>query len=672
MKFSEKWLYEWVEPELSGQALADCLTMAGLEVDAVTKLADDHVFDIDLTPNRADCLSIAGIAREIAALTRSQLKLPKFDTSRVVHQEKRGLNLQAETACPHYVGRIIKGVNNQVKTPAWLQERLEKSGVQLISPVVDVTNYVMLELGQPMHAFDLGKIDGDLVVRWSQRNEKITLLNETDLALKPNTLLIADHSKPLALAGIMGGLVSAVAETTKDIFLESAFFNPVDISLRSREYGVHTDSSHRFARGVDPTLQVEAIERATGLLLDIVGGEAGPLTEAISKDNMPLAKKISFRPSRAEQLLGILLSEAELVRTFNSLGMQVEQGKPWQVAVPPYRFDVVQEEDLVEEVARLIGYDKFPAELPALPFDPPKQSEHVISNHDFAQCLQHRGYTEVMTYSFVDQTLLALFDTETPVMLSNPISQEMAAMRTSLWPSLIKALQHNINRQLNRLRIFEIGSVFTLKKEHIYLGGLVFGSVFPEQWGLAEKASDFFDVKADLEAIFHLTFFSEQFEFKKEKHVALHPGRSAGIYRSGKKLGYLGELHPRISQVLSLPTGILLFELNVALLQDRRIPHFKKTSKFPFIRRDLAFIIDNKLEVSALLKTIRDAAGNTFKDLWVFDVYEGKGIQAGQKSVALGLILQDSSRTLREEDVNECVDRVIQVVQDEHSATLRN
>lgn len=408
------------------------------------------------------------------------------------------------------------------------------------------------------------------------------------------------------------------------------------------------------------------------MLLDIVGGEAGPLIDSTVKKQMPKIQDIKFSLERAEQLLGIAIKASDAKAIFEGLGMDVDEGKTWQVKVPSYRFDISQEEDLIEELARLIGYDKLPAELPDLSYEPPRYSERQLSKHRIATALQGRGYHEVMTYSFVDQATLSLFDEEVPVVLSNPVSQEMAVMRTSLWPSLAKTLQYNLNRQLSRLRIFEVGSVFTSKKEHKHLAGLVFGPVFPEQWSEKSRLSDFFDVKSDLEAIFNLSFESESFEFKKEDHRALHPGRSAGIYRAGQLRGYLGELHPHIAATLSLPAGVFLFEMDLETLEKCQLPQFEKLSKFPSIRRDLAFIVNRELEISALLATIRKLTGPIFRDLWVFDVYEGKGVQDGQKSVALGLILQDSSRTLKEKDVNECVDRVIQAVQDEHRATLRN
>lgn len=690
MKFSEKWLRDWVNPACTTQQLCSILTMAGLEVESTTLIDDDTIIELKVTPNRGDCLSILGIAREVAALTGSSVK--RFETEDIVPTISETLSIYCSvpSLCPHYSGRIIRDIPSEKKSPSWLVERLEKSGLQSISPVVDVTNYVLLELGQPLHAFDLEKVKDQLHIRYAKVGEKLRLLDDTDIELHERTIVIADLQQPLALAGIKGGLDSSVTENTRHIFLESAFFDPTTVSVTARQYGMHSDSSYRFARGVDPQLHVKALEYATSLLVEIAGGEPGKLSQVGQLEALPKNPLINLRFDRLQKILNHSLDKEFILIILKKLGMLVmEKDDAWEVVAPSYRFDIQIEEDLIEEVARLIGYDQFESLLPALLTRPLLESETTLPNPVLAQCLQARGYHEVMTYSFVDRPSLQLFDEREPVTLQNPLSLEVEVMRSTLWPSLLKVLEHNLNHQkVKRLRIFEMATQFTQQGETPVLSGLVMGALYPDVWTedkfnketakidkdlFVMKKIDFFDVKSDLEAIFHLTH--QEVAFKKSSHKALHPGRTAEIVLNNKSVGYIGQLHPKIAQEKGLPDEIYLFELSLTELKKVRLPQFCFLSKFPAVRRDLCFYIDPKLEISTITMTIQEAAGNLLKSVLPFDIFLGADtFESGRhvkKSVALGLILQDFSRTLTDEEVNVVIQRVIDAMKVKHDASVR-
>ncbi len=639
---------------------------------------DDQVIEVDLTPNRGDCPGMLGVAREAGVLTRSTFTPVETAAVAPTHDDQRGVRLEAADGCPRYLGRVIKNVDPKAPTPVWMQERLRRAGIRSLGILVDVTNYVMLELGQPMHAFDLAKLSGDIVVRLAKQGEQLELLNGQTVELEANTLLITDSNGPLAMAGVMGGEPSSVGDETRDIFLESAFFAPIAIAGRARQYGLHTDSSHRFERGVDPTLQRLAMERATALVLELAGGEPGPITEAVAEDQLPARPDVALRAARIERLLGVAVPDDEIVDILQRLGMDVREIEGgWQVGVPSYRFDVALEEDLIEEVARVWGYDRVPTRRAGARLAMAPVSEHTLSVRALREALVTRGYQEAITYSFVDPELQQVLDPETQALpLANPLSAELAVMRTSLWPGLISAVRHNLNRQHPRVRLFEVGMRFrgeleTLEQDKV-IGGIATGARLPEQWGAASNEGvDFFDVKGDVEALLALTGDAASFRFVAETHPALHPGQSARIYRGDKAVGWLGAVHPALEQKLELNGRTFVFELTLADVLEARVPAFAPLSKFPSIRRDIAVVVDENVPAASVLATARDAAGELLRDALVFDVYRGKGIESGRKSLAIGLILQEPSRTLTDEDVDAVMSRVVDRLRGELGANLR-
>jgi phenylalanyl-tRNA synthetase beta chain len=630
---------------------------------------DDVALELELTPNRGDCLSVAGLARELAAITGAKLKTPARKKVKPKHRQRLPVKLDAPRDCSHYVGRIVTGINPLAVTPMWIQEKLRRSGVRCIHPVVDVTNYVMLELGQPMHAFDLAKINGSIHVRLSGKNESLNLLDGTHLALKPGNLLIADGKRPLALAGIMGGMDSAVVDTTESVFLESAWFRPITISSRSRELGLQTESSYRFERGVDPALQVPAMERATALLLDVAGGQPGPLIEQLDKRHFPRNASVSLRQDRIQRLLGIRLSPKEAENLLNRLGMKVKKsGKRWTVTPPSYRSDISLEVDLIEEIARLHGYDKIPSRRPRLEMVAGPVPESDVGEPRLRAGLIDRNYQEIVTYSFIDPKIQALVDPQaSPAKLANPISAEMSVMRTSLWPGLLQTILYNQNRQQPRARLFEIGHIFRITgaefREQTMLSGAGYGDALPEQWGVPRRVVDFHDIKADVEAVLTLAGIGMTAQFLPGQHPALHPGQTAEIRFEGARVGLMGVLHPEIQSKHGLDRPVVLFEIKLAALRKGKIPNFHEFSRFPAIRRDLAILVKDSIPAQAVLDCVRQAAGGLLVNLELFDEYRGKGIDSGRKSLALGLTLQDSSRTLNEGDVERVMTEVISALQ---------
>jgi phenylalanyl-tRNA synthetase beta chain len=630
---------------------------------------DDVALEVELTPNRGDCLSVAGLARELAAITGTKLKSPAHKRVKPKHRQRLPVKLDAPRDCSHYVGRIVTGINPLAVTPMWIQEKLRRSGVRCIHPVVDVTNYVMFELGQPMHAFDLDKISGSIHVRLSGKNESLNLLDGTRLALKLGNLLITDDKRPLALAGIMGGMDSAVGDTTENVFLESAWFRPVTISSRSRELRLQTESSYRFERGVDPALQVPAMERATALLLDVAGGQPGPLIEQMDKRHCQRHASVSLRQDRIHRLLGIRLSPKEAEKILSRLGMQVKKsGKRWTVTPPSYRSDISREVDLIEEIARLHGYDKIPIRRPRLEMVAAPVPESDVGEPRLRAGLIDRNFQEIVTYSFIDPKIQALVDPQTsPARLANPISAEMAVMRTSLWPGLLQTILYNQNRQQPRARLFEIGHIFRTKggefSEQAMLAGTGYGDALPEQWGVPRRAVDFHDIKADVEAVLTLAGIGMAVQFLPGQHPVLHPGQTAEIRFEGTRVGMMGVLHPEIQSKLGLDRPVVLFEIKLAALRNGKIPNFREFSRFPAIRRDLAILVKDATPAQAVMDCVRQAAGGLLVNLELFDEYRGKGVDSGRKSLALGLTLQDSSRTLNEDDVERVMTQVISALQ---------
>jgi phenylalanyl-tRNA synthetase beta chain len=638
---------------------------------------DDTTFEIDLTPNRGDCLSVAGLAREIAAITGARLHAPRLKSVAARSQRKLPVVLRAPRDCPYYAGRVIEDIDPQVRTPMWLKERLRRSSVRAIHPVVDVTNYVMLELGQPMHAFDLDRLTGGIEVRRARAKESLVLLDGKEIRLEAGVLLIADRNGPLALAGIMGGQAAAVGSETRNLFLESAWFRPEVIAGRARAMGLQTESSQRFERGVDPTMPRRAVERATALLLEIVGGKPGPVIEQRDRRYLPRTAAITLRAARIEKLLGFKIAASEVQKILRRLGMPVKKSaQGWRVLPPSWRFDLSREVDLIEEIARLHGYENLPVHRPQTVMTMTPSPEGRLPASRLRTALVDRDYQEIVTYSFVDPVWQIQLDPAvTPIRLANPISADMAVMRTSLWPGLLKTVAYNLNRQLSRLRFFELGRCFIPVKSGIdqepRLGGAVTGSALPEQWGGAMRAVDFYDVKADIEALLQLGGNMTEFRHEAACHPALHPGQSARILYRGETVGWLGALHPEIQAKLGLEQAVILFELRLSSLDQAKLPVFHEISRFPAIRRDIAIVVQENLPARVVLDSVTKVAGKLLVNLELFDEYRGKGIDSGRKSLALGLTLQDSSRTLKEDEVDALIARVVAVLESELGARLR-
>ena len=638
---------------------------------------DDALIEIELTPNRGDCLGMEGIAREVATLNRCEFRPLPADSVPPVVDATFPVTLLDPADCPRYVGRVIRGVNPAAETPLWMQERLRRAGVRSLGPLVDVTNYVMLELGQPMHAFDLGRLTGGIEVRRARLGDRLELLNGAVVEPDAETLLITDHSGPLALAGIMGGEISSCTAATRDVFLESAFFTPASIAGRARRYGLQTDSSYRFERGVDSQLQRRAAERATRLLIDMAGGQPGPIVEAVSPEHLPAEPAIRLRPDRLRKLLGMDVPAAEVEEILRRLGMAVAvEVDHWLVAPPSSRFDIALEVDLIEEIARVYGYDRLPGNRPLTRMELPPQPEGRVAPERFKEILAQRGFQEAITYSFVDPVFQQRLDPDRqPLALANPISADLAVMRTSLWPGLLKALVYNQKRQQSRIRLFEHGLNFIPSADGLrqepYLAGVAAGVALPEQWGAPTQPLDFFDLKADVEALLALSGEPEAFTFIAAAHPALHPGQSARIERTGQPVGWLGALHPHVARELDVEGDAFVFELRLEGVQTARTPAFRELSRFPASRRDLAIVVDEAVSARAIQDCIRQNGGELLREVWLFDVYRGRGIAEGRKSLALGLILQDFSRNLTDSVVEETVSGIIAGLAEQFDATLR-
>ncbi|MCU7798056.1 MAG: phenylalanine--tRNA ligase subunit beta [Candidatus Thiodiazotropha sp. (ex Myrtea spinifera)] len=639
---------------------------------------DDQAIDVDLTPDRGDCLGLVGIAREVGVINRCSVSVQAVHPVTPTIDDQIDVDLLADEACPRYLCRVVKGVDVNAETPLWMQERLRRSDIRSLGPVVDVTNYVLLELGQPMHGFDLQKIAQKIQVRMAEQGEMLTLIGGQEIELKENTLVIADQKRPLALAGIMGGEDSSVGETTQNILLESAFFTPMAISGKARNYGLHTDSSHRFERGVDPQLQSKAMERATALLLEIAGGEPGPIVEAVNQKQIGERPLIDLRANRVNKVLGVEIERAEVLDILNRLEMQViETGEGWQVRAPSCRFDIAIEEDLIEEVGRIYGYARIPTNRGAFSMEMRGRQEAEFDLGKAKQLLVGRDFQEVITYSFVSPEIEALVDPEqTGIRLANPISADMAVMRTSLWPGLLQTARYNQSRQQSRVRIFESGLCFVrdggeIRQERV-LAGLVSGDRLDEQWDSSNDPVDFFDMKADIEALLSLCDSADRFVFAAGKHPALHPGQSAVIHYGDEAVGRIGMLHPELEKQLDLTSTSFLFEIDLAKIELGSLPAFESLSKFPSIRRDIALVVDESVTFEAVRNVIRESSGKIIKDIRLFDVYTGKNVDSGRKSVALGLILQEKSHTLTDQEVDEVLERVLHHLSDELDAKLRD
>jgi phenylalanyl-tRNA synthetase beta chain len=784
MKFSENWLRTWVDPDLTSEALAHVLTMAGLEVEALESVApafnnvvvaevlevvkhpnadrlnvcqvnvgearpltivcgaanvavgvkvpcarigavlpgdfvikqakvrsvesfgmlcsdkelglaeesqglwllpsaapvgktlreylelDDKLFTLKLTPNRSDCSGMLGVAREVAALTGSALKTLDIQAQPVTLAEQLPVKVADVQACPLYCGRLVRGVNAAAATPAWMLRRLERSGLRSISAVVDITNYVMLELGQPMHAFDVARLSGGIAVRKAHKGESLTLLNDQSVTLDEDVLVIADDARVLALAGIMGGQGSGVETATQDVFLESAFFSPDAIAGRARRFGLATDSSFRFERGVDFAATRLALERATQLLLEICGGKAGAISEV--RGQLPKREAIMLRRSRVARVLGIELDNTQIATLFKRLQFDfVANGDDYRVKSPSFRFDLSIEADLIEELARLHGYDNIPALAPQakLTMLPYSESQRPLTR--IQQMLAARDYQEIVSYAFLEEQVeRELCGNIAPVALQNPIASNLAVMRSSLIGGLVGALRYNLNRKQARMRLFEAGACFAkVGDEYVQtqrLSGIAYGATQPEQWGAAAKPVDFYDVKSDVEAL----FAPQALHFVAGNHPALHPGRCAQIYRGEQAIGWIGELHPQWQQKHDMPQAAVWFEVSLDAVVEAHVPRMAGISRFLPVRRDLAVLVDEGVVVQVLLDAMQEAAAPYVAEVALFDVYRGKGLEPGKKSLAFRVLLQDTQKTLTDSEIEPSIALLLSVMQ-KHGAQLR-
>jgi len=637
---------------------------------------DDRVIDLAITANRGDCLSIAGIAREAGALYATPVQPPGWGPVRPAHDRDFPIRLEAPASCPAYAGRIVRGLRRDAVTPLWMRERLRRAGIRPLQPIVDVTNYVMLELGQPMHAFDFDKLQGAIIVRNARAGEELVLLDGREVELTPEMLVIADERAPVALAGIMGGLATAVTADTETIFFEAAYFAPTAIAGRARSLGLQTDASYRFERGVDPMLNVRAIERATALLGEIAGGEPGPISIGLAEQELPARPIIWLRRERLAVLLGMDIPKDRVTGILGGLELPViERADGWLVTPPTFRFDLVGEEDLIEEVARVHGYELIPERIERVGLPAKPEPENRIRAARARAALVDRGYFEAITYSFAEPALQRLFEPAAePQRLTNPISSELSVMRVSLWPGLVSALRQNASRQQSRVRLFEIGSKYLRqdneRTEETVIAGVALGAAEPEQWGIAAGVADFYDVKADVTALLSLT--GCDFAFEAAAHPALHPGQCARILCDGKVAGWLGALHPRIARELELPGVAYVFELIADVALAARVPTFQAVSPYPAVRRDLALVVDERVRGEQLMSVARSAAPAYLRNIHIFDVYRGHGVESGRKSVALGLIFQESSRTLTDADADDAIRAVRSELERAFNARIRD
>jgi phenylalanyl-tRNA synthetase beta chain len=678
MKVSELWLRTFINPSLTAAALSEQLTNAGIEVDSLDfdSATQQNIFTFKIPPNRGDCLSIEGIARELSLLNSMPYQAVVIPALLATHSDVFSIRVDAPELCPRYMGCVVKNINNTMPTPDWMKERLASGGIRSVSVVVDIINYVMLELGQPLHAFDLEKLDSEFVIRKSMAGERVKLLDDREIVLDAETLVIADKTKIQAIAGIMGGLNSSVTEKTTSLLIECAYFDPIAIRLAGNRYGIKTDASYRFERGVDPLLQPRALVRTLQLLLEITGGFCGPIVEQKSDTALPKQKIIYLKTNHIAKILGMSFPAEEVVAIFNHGGFQVTVEKEgFQVCPPSFRQDIALPVDLIEELARIYGLHR----LPSANLTGALAYSHAVSKipvERLKMVLVDRGYCEAITYSFGDLKVSNIFEPEgKPLILANPISAEMAVMRTSLLPGLVDVLATNQRRQVMRGRFFETGVCFfdidgkTVEKS--ILSGIVAGNAYPEQWGIPSRSHDFFDIKSDIEALL-LLLGKKEIRFESATHSAFHPGQTAKILCGENSIGFVGALHPRIVKAFSLEGSVSVFELELESFTVSALPTFSPFSKFPVIRRDLAVLVDSALYVAELKSCIEQSAGEYLQSVSVFDVYQGKGIPAGKKSVALSLILQHPSRTLVEGEVNDIVNGVMMVLSKQFDAALRD
>ncbi|MBP1482566.1 phenylalanine--tRNA ligase subunit beta [Acinetobacter nosocomialis] len=648
----------------------------GVNIREYLKL-DDNVIDISITPNRGDCFSIRGIAREIAVINQLQMNEPEIKSVDATITDEKKVVISTEGA-PRYLGRVIKNVNVKAATPEWMEQALARSGIRTHSILVDVTNYVLMELGQPMHAFDLAKIEGTVQVRQAKPQEKLQLLNDQEVELQEDVMVIADDQKALAIAGIMGGLASSVTDDTTDIFLESAFFAPLAIAGRARRFGLHTDSSQRYERGVDFELPLIAMNRASQLIQELAGGEFGPITIAEKSDLLPKREAIELKQAQVDQLLGYQVAAEFITDALTRLGCEVtvKADGEWSVVPPSHRYDMAIYQDLIEEVARIDGYDNIQISLPSMDVQLAKYQDR-FEIAQLRQTVVTLGYQEAISFSFADAKLEKQLNPQVnPLMLANPISSDLAAMRSTLLSSLIPCVQYNLNRQQSRVRFFELGLRFDYQdansiqdlKQIPTLALIAVGSREPESWHAKPQPMDFFDFKGEVEEV--LAAGRVKVEYVRSEHSWLHPGQSAEILVDGKSIGYLGRLHPSLENELDLSTTWVA-ELDQAAVLQSYVSNFTELSRFPSVRRDIALLISDNINVRDIQQLIEKTGGELLDSTWLFDVYTGQGVEEGKRSLAFALLWQHPSRTLEDAEIKSGMDNIIQVLENTYQATLR-
>ncbi|MGK2889314.1 MAG: phenylalanine--tRNA ligase subunit beta, partial [Candidatus Malihini olakiniferum] len=642
---------------------------------------DDNAIEISVTPNRADCLSIIGVARDVAVLNQLPLMSPEIIPITATLTDTLPIRVEAPNACPRYLGRVVKGIDVKAATPLWMREKLRRCGIRSIDTVVDVTNYVLMELGQPMHAFDLDRLDGGIVVRLTQEGETLTLLDGNEATLNADTLVIADQSKALSMGGIFGGEHSGVNRETCNVLLECAYFNPLAITGRARRHGLHTDASHRYERGVDPALQYKAMERATQLLLAICGGQAGPVVDVTSEAHLPVRTTITLRREKLDRLIGHVVPDEQVSDILTRLGCNVVRTDTgWKTVAPSWRFDIEIEEDLVEEVARVYGYNNIPNIPTHAPLTMTSHREADLPLKRVKMLLIDRGYQEAITYSFVDPKVQSLIHPgEEVLILPSPISTEMSAMRLSLWSGLLGAVVYNQNRQQSRLRLFESGLRFVPDsqdklgiRQDLMLSGVITGNRYDEHWDLVRQTVDFYDLKGDLEALLSLTGKLSEVAFKAALHPALHPGQSAAIYLAGEPVGSIGVIHPELERKLDLNGRTVVFELSWSKVADRVVPEASEISRYPSNRRDIAVVVAENVSAGEVLSECKKVSVNQLVGVNLFDVYRGKGVEKGYKNLAISLVLQDTSRTLTEEEIAATLSLCVEALKQRFQASLRD
>lgn len=642
---------------------------------------NDCTIELSITPNRGDCLSIHGVARDVAAINQLPLEEPEITPVAVTINDSITVNIEIPEACPRYLSRVVKGINTAVLTPFWMQEKLRRGGIRTIDPVVDITHYVLLELGQPMHAYDLNSIDTHITVRMANEGETLTLLDNHQATLTHDTLVIADKNNVLSIGGILGGKTSGVSRATCNVLLECAFFNPLFITGCARRYGLHTEASRRFERGVDPALQHKALERATQLLLDICGGEAGPIANITHEAALPKSVPIQLHRNKLDRLLGHIIADDKVGEILQRLGCKVSPylGE-WRVIPPSWRFDIKIEEDLIEEVARIYGYNNIPDAAVLANLQMTEHHERNLSLKRVKMLLVDKGYQEAMTYSFVDpKTQALLHPDQDSLLLPNPISTEMSVMRLSLWTGLLSALKYNQNRQQNRIRLFESGLRFVPDnqadlgiRQELMLAGVISGHRYEPHWDRASEQADFYDIKGDIESVLELTGKQESVSFRACAIPALHPGQSAAIYLQNEKIGYIGVLHPELAYKLDLAGRVLMFELHWEKIAEALLPEVAEISRFPANRRDISVVIAENIPAAEIIAECKKVGENQLVGVNLFDVYRGKGIDKGLKSLAISLILQDNRRTLEEEEIAAAVAKCVAVLKERFKASLRD